>query len=433
MADTMWVFRRGGSVRWTASWCPDPSNPAKRRQATLPAQIKTERQAQAYANEHADELRARPVGSSRRAAPSAPDGKTIAELSDPFIALRTADERLAGSTVQDDASHMRCHIVKDLGSKRPDDLDVPTLRAWVRKKRDQKAPNTVYNIYNTLVAFLDACIGEHWMKGLINLARAEMVRAELPEKRPLVGRSQKLRIGLDVAQQLISSPLVPPDRRVRDLVDFVTGCRNGELSGCRRGDVHLKATIPAISIRRALQLKSRQGHAKIGPTKTLDSVRDMPLPPAGVEALQWWLDAGWERYTGIVPTDDAPLFPNRDGQFWRPKSAKHARKDLQRIGAPTHVDGHALTFNALRRSFINFLSAAGVPEDVRVRLMGHVPRSVGERHYNETDLAILAEAVAKIPLVWTPVCESDWTSCVKPRARSNRGPLPAQGLENEAI
>ena len=53
---------------------------------------------------------------------------------------------------------------------------------------------------------------------------------------------------------------------------------------------------------------------------------------------------------------------------------------------------------------LSCLTGAGVASDVRDRLMGHAGRSVGARHYTAADLAVMAEAVARIALVW-PVVE----------------------------
>src|SRR4051812_10112324 len=104
----------------------------------MPAHLKTKGQAKRYAEEHLEELTS--------AVPSAPKSRsispTVAELAPKWIELRKKDERKAWSTIKNNETHVNVHIIPDLGHQHVDELDEPTLRAWVRDLRGRTAANT---------------------------------------------------------------------------------------------------------------------------------------------------------------------------------------------------------------------------------------------------------------------------------------------------
>ncbi len=396
VAEREWLFKRKGATQWTYSWVPDDAAPTKRAQKLLPEEVRSERDAKRYVNQHRAELRA------SEAKRQTGRGKTVADLTEDWLKLRDNDERLAGSTVRDNRSHMKTHVLPALGTEIVSKLEAPRLRAFVRALRKSgAAPYTVRNVVATLTLFLDDIVSEGWVKMAVNPARQKAVRQEMPEAAPRAGRSQKLRIAdLEVGQRLVSADAVPVERRVRNLVALTTGERDGEIAGLLWSDIDLDARVPVVHVRKALQLKVRGGHAKMGKTKTKHSVRTLPLHPATVEALRWWLAVGWEDHVGAAPRPQDPLFPYSTGNAWRPQSAKFLRRDLEAVGAASAVDGFPLTFHATRRSFASWLNAAAVPEDARAHLLGHEPKEVGAKHYTEQDMDLLAEFVARIGLVW---------------------------------
>ncbi len=396
-----WVFKRAGSKRFTFSWAPNPETPQKRKQVLLPDDLRTEPQARIYARDHLGELtEAKPV--KRRAAA----GPTVGDFAERWLDYRRADTRRAGATVRDNASHVKKWILPALGATHVMEIDVPMLRKQVREWRGKMAPCTCRNVLSTLTSFLNEIVAEGWVVMNSNPAEHKAVRSELPEAVPLVGRSQKLRLSVATAQALIAGVnaagelVVPSERRVRYAVDLTGGYRDGEIAGLLWSGALLDANPPRIEVEGALQLKSRDGHAKPGKTKTRGSVRVVPLHPCAVAALRWWFSEGWEEHVGRKPRPEDYVFANEDGKSWRPRSAEFLRKDLEAIGEATHVSGHALTFHALRRTFPSMLADLGVPQDVRDRLMGHAGKGAGERHYTERELRVMAEHVNKIELEW---------------------------------
>lgn len=124
----------------------------------------------------------------------------------------------------------------------------------------------------------------------------------------------------------------------------------------------------------------------------------IPIHPLAAPELKRWKDDGWRALVGRAPTDADPIFPNPKGKAILPRSADLLREDLEAADLPSKFDGQPFEFNDLRHSFSTWLSSAGVPKETRDRLMGHVPQSVGERHYTATDLRLLEAAIARIVL-----------------------------------
>jgi integrase len=391
--DHEWISKRDG--RFSYIWAPDPALPAKHRHRTLPAHITSKVAAKAYVEAHREEMRA---GESVRRITT----PRVADLAPRWLVMREADERKAGSTVRDNVSHMKAHIVKQLGDLRVDELDRVNLRAFVRDLRGKVAPYTCRNVHTTLATFLDDIVSEGWAKLPFNPARTNDVRKELPDLRPLAGRSTILRLpDIGIAQELITNPVVPAERRVRYCVVLTTSLRDGEIAGLLVEDILFDRAPPVLTVKRALQLRVRGGNTALGGPKTVYSVRTLPLHCAASGALGWWLGHGRAFFcAGGPPRRGDMVFVSRFGKPWRPKSAAMLRTDLAAIGAPTQIDGHNLTFHALRRTCVTWLKAHGVPKDARDALLGHTPTDVAEKHYTDADMPLLAEYVGRLPLEW---------------------------------
>lgn len=407
-----WIFRRAGAKSWTFAWAPDPAQPSKRRQVTLPIDVRTKSQASIFVRENEEQLKS---GTTVARA----TGVTIRSLYEKFEKLYTKDERLAQATIGDAKSCLKTWVLPKLGDVSIDKLDVPAAREWLRWLRVQPtrgvtiAPYTVRNVVAAFAVLLDVVEGEGWAKlPAGNVARARAVRAELPEMMPRAGRSQKLRIKeTSLAQDLIDCEAVPMHRRVKYTVELTSGHRDGELLGFRWSDLDLDAKTPHGNTKKAIVQKHRDGWASRGKLKTLSAERVFPIHQAAVAALNEWKKEGWEQWVGRKPRAEDLVFPNAHGKAWRPRSAQQFREDAELAGLPVEVDGHPLTFHALRRSFASWLNAAAVPDEIISALLGHSPRGTARKHYTEQDLPALAEHVAKISLRWRSTSETSGGSC----------------------
>src|SRR5262249_49033035 len=107
-------------------------------------------------------------------------------------------------------------------------------------------------------------------------------------------------------------------------------------------------------------------------------------------------------------TDEAFLFPSLAQRLISPLS-KMFKKIMdrarieQRVIRERNAAGsgrsvNALTFHSLRHSFSSLLANAGISEETRMALTGHVTREQQQR-YTHRELAILRDAVAVLPRV----------------------------------
>lgn len=387
-----------------------------KRQVLAPAEIVTRKQAIAWAQAY---QRENPTAPRRRQ-----DGPTVRDVHERWLkirdGLRTAG-KLAKSTVQNNRTHLRAQILPTLGDTPLAAITIPLLRTWVRESL-RGAPITQHNVFSTLAQLLDDAIGEGWVRLPANPAHEPSVRGLLPPAKATT-KGVDLVFPLLTASELCNSPHVPAHRRVRYALAFTSGLRDGEISALRRCDVSQEL----IEVRHSLDYDRERGD-----TKTEGSVRILPTHPHAWRALAWWLEEGWALYTGREPGPTDPLFPNVSGGWSRPFSAKTLRGDLERIGAPTSVDGHPYAFRHTRTTFATWLRAAGVHRETIGKLLGHEGRSVTDRHYALAEMAELREAVQVIGLVITEVIAI--TSAAPDRlvfvAPPGRVELPTNGLGN---
>lgn len=374
---------------------PYSTEPGKWRQKTLPQEITTKRDAEAWAAAWASEM----IASGAEITTKKPaGGPTPRQLSEKWLGLREEAMRagkLAPATVQDNRTHMERHVLPYLGDTPIAAIEVPQLRAWVRTLRGKVSASRCRNIYSTLANFIEDCMAEGWISVGANIVRHKAVTKELPEAASTGGA---MVIPVEWVHALIESEKVPMERRVRYALAFTTGARDGELAGIRASDVELDASPPRMHIVRAVAVKGREGFATEKETKTKSSVRTVPLHPVAASLLRAWLDWGWERYVGRELRGKDFVFPRQDGEAGRPRSSDRIRDDLAELGLPTEIAGKRVLFKASRSTFVTWLAEAGVEEGIRQRLVGHSQSTVTSRHYTARELSVLHEAVGKLPL-----------------------------------
>lgn len=100
---------------------------------------------------------------------------------------------------------------------------------------------------------------------------------------PTVVKAPKVTLPTDRIRVLLESPTLPIERKARWAVAFSTGMRPQEYLALSWDDALL--TDHAIIVRRAL-VEVTPGHWIIGPTKTKESHRTIPVPPAVIELLK---------------------------------------------------------------------------------------------------------------------------------------------------
>jgi len=413
-----WNLYRRGDGQWVLSWRRGPNDWPEHR---VPREHRTERQAEKYVVLYLKSLRE--MAPTPPPPPAPKGGATIRGLAAQWEKLCTKNPKIKPATKKQHANTVDVHVLHypEVADVPVSDLGPATLRAWVRKIRDDgrvtlkrekvdgrtvttrvyggpMAPNTVGNVVNSLSALLDDAMAEEWVELPANPVKHVAVRREVPERVTRAGKHTIIHLSRAAAAKVITCEAVPEWRRVRLLLAVTSGMAEGELSGIKLDDLDLEAEIPTVKITKALALEGDDGYATASTTKTDNRVRQLPLHPATVKALRGWKASGWKTYVGRAPADHEPVFPNSAGAAWRPDSATLLREDLLAADLPSTYEGHNFTAHATRRSFATWLTEARVSTDTIKRLMGHAAAGVTAQHYAAQDLELLRDAVAMIAL-----------------------------------
>ena len=188
-------------------------------------------------------------------------------------------------------------------------------------------------------------------------------------------------MSIEVVEQLLRCSAVEVHRKVRYVLAFLTGLRDGEIAGLKFQDVFGGET-QVLSVNKQLRLEE-SGYRE-GPPKTDTSFRDVPLGALVLEAMQWWFDEGWAAYVGHKATLVDLVFPSPSGKPWRPRSSELLRADLYLAGLPTKFRGQiGFVFHRARGSFTSWLARRGTPFDLRRALLGHGAVGVTDGSYEE--------------------------------------------------
>ncbi len=412
------LYQRGG--QWVISFRVAPG---KWRETRVPREHRTERAAERYAlawlQAYRKELGERPAVAESED----PRGPTIRDLAQRWFELSERNPKLSPATRHQHVTCMTVHVLgyREVADVPIADLGPATLRAWLRKVRDDGkvtqrwetrdgqrvrtlvrggplAPFSCRNVVNSLTAFFADALAEEWIDLPANPMKHEAVRREVPEGVTLAGKHTIVHFSRPVAERLLTCPGVPEWRRVRVLVALTSGMAEGELAGLRFDDLDLDADVPIVRVTKALAQKGAGGWATLGRTKTENRVRTLPLHSLAVRSLKAWRATGWAKWVGHHPRPTDFLFPNEKGEGWRPDMAPMLRADLRAAGLPDQYEGNPFTAHATRRSFATWLTEAGVAESTIKRLMGHAGSGVTQQHYTAQTLATLKAAVETIRL-----------------------------------
>src|SRR4029077_8487293 len=249
----------------------------------------------------------------------------------------------------------------------------------VKTPRGMEPPagRTVHNVYSSLCAvFRDAAI-----EGAIEQSPCILTARQLGPKldKDREWRAAALFTRAEVVD-LISSPVIPWDRRVTYALELLTGNRPGE-SASLRWRHYDAAKTPLGSLTIAHALNSKVGVVK--GTKT-DAVKVVPVHPVLAAILAEWKLSGWEKMVGRAPKPDdliGPLPPEDAGA--RPKRVgaepfrttyysgrRWRERDLPALGwrARRHYDTRSTFITlALEDGAAPEITKPGVPHPRRAR------------------------------------------------------------------
>ena len=386
------VYQRGDSGDWMLRF----KDGEKWRDKRIPrdAGVRTKRAAEDWAREWLRE----------QAATTSPSQSTVADYLDRWVEHREKNPKVRASTLANNKGHLELHVKPALGASLLSQLRPKQVRDFVvglrtktvtpRGAKSSQTPrplaaHTIRNIVATLRDALDDAVGEELIPS--NAARAALVSAEIPAAETRAGENVIVHLSIAEAQRLLKSEKPPEERRVRYLLAFTSGMRDGELAGLTWAD------LDDSTVRVAKQVSTRA--LKVTRPKTKHAHRVLPLHSLAADALKTWKSHGWILLVGRQPQPTDPVFADEHGHPHRPRSAELLREDLEAAGCPTKYAGeYPIDFHATRRSFASWLEANEVPGDIVDRLLGQAGKSVRKRHYSATDLEVMRKAIETIRL-----------------------------------
>jgi integrase len=322
-------------------------------------------------------------------------GPTLKQAADNFIINRRDFKRRSGGMVADYRETLNS-LITVIGNPVLRDITSKDMRAFrdkmlvVRKfwnradKRDLRAappeerlhPSTVIKMIRNISTFFRWAVKEEI------LDRNPMISVDLPT-RPREHTPPPPR---ELADQLCTLP--HPRSKIVGVLEWevlpwfyrYTGARLGEVTQLTAEDVIIEHGVRCLRMlteKTTLRAASRQG------AKT----RLVPVHPRLVPHL----DRALERHpTGsLFPLVgnrwDQQLGQHRPGNEWSRMYNRNAKKVWDQM----HV-------HCWRSYVVTETARAGIPEEVRMRLVGHVTRTV-HQGYNAVDISRLKEAVEAIP------------------------------------
>jgi integrase len=323
----------------------------------------------------------------------------------PMTVRRFADAWIAGRrreglwSVDDDASRLKLHALPRLGELvlrevRPRHLQelFQVLRAKVGGSKEQLAPRTVRHVYGALHAMFEAAVAEE----LIDTNPCVLKKSQLPKKSD---KDPAWRAGAvftrEEVQLLLSSPVVPADRRAVYALMFVGGLRFGEVAALRWR--HLLADVAPLG--KLVIASSYSTKKRVEKGVKTDRPREMPVHPVLAELLTHWRTKGWSLLVGREPGADDLIVPSREGVN---RNSNHGlarlHEDLERLGLRPRRQHDA------RRTFITLARADGARGEV-LEWCTHTPKGDIIDQYTSLPWGTFCEEVAKLRLTLPPLPE----------------------------
>jgi integrase len=252
-------------------------------------------------------------------------------------------------------------LMNECGWKLLRDVTAASFIAW--RAEQTLAPKTVNDYQDAIGALLN------WLKQTdrINVNPLERVgKVDGRGRRTFVRRA----FTDDELKRLIQ---VSGPRGIVYTVAAKTGLRHGELLKLQWGDLDFDGSVPVVRVR-AATTKNRK-----------DAV--IPLAADVVEALRAWRPEESRSTSLVFPR----MVPNRH----------RVTEDLEAAGIERWRDGKKVDFHALRTTFVTNLQRAGISRRVAMELARHSDSRLTDRVYTDESALLTADAIAKLPQVWS--------------------------------
>lgn len=268
------------------------------------------------------------------------------------------------------------HVSQEIGKVRLSDLR-PT---HVEKVRDRLlarglAPQTVSDVLRVLSQALSRAEA----RGLVgrNPADPSLVH------RPVGERAAFTVIDASLGASILTAVAGADPWDAATHLALGLGLRREEVLGLRWDDVD-----DAVHVRRTLT--AADGSFHFGPPKSAAGRRDLPMPDFVARALHRHRVAQGERLLPIGLPRPELVVDNGIGEPWQPATFSGAWGDWAK------AQGFAgITFHGLRHGAATLLLAAGVPDTVAMRTMGHADTRILAR-YQDVVSELQRDAAARM-------------------------------------
>jgi integrase len=256
-------------------------------------------------------------------------------------------------SAKDDEVRLK-HVQKDL-----DELDMRDIRprhleeAINRLKREKKlAPRSIRHIGGVLSVLFRSAYAED----VIPANPLPFRRGILPAKKDAKPAWRATAVfAREEVELLISSPLVPDERRMRYALFFLTGCRLGEVSDRRWRDYDdAREPLGCLHVHSSFNTKRQESKE----TKT-GVVRLVPVHPVLARALAAWRKGGAVKLLGHEPRPDDLVVPGPGGKHLTTSVGwKRLAEDLRTLSLRPR------RLHDARRAFVSLALTDGARGDI---------------------------------------------------------------------
>ncbi len=372
--------------------------------------------------EHAERIRAALQARAEKAGTTpglARDGRAkLRELVDPWMKIR---KTRGVRTAKNEHAHLVNHVLPTLGEMAVADVEPwHVIEVLDALKASEKASRSIRNVATSARCLWDELVE----RKVVTSNPWAAARKHLPK---IVDSDSAWRdeawFRAEEVELLISSPEIPPDRRMVNALIFLSGMRVGECFGLKWK--HYDPTAQPLG-------RFTLSHNYLGPSKT-DRARHAPVHPTLAAMLAEWRLTHWPRLYGRTPGPDDLIVPGPAAQvsqanpeppvldvnatpskrpMWHDSNfRKRFYEDLAKLGLPVLV-GNGKRGRSPHCARATFLTL-GVDDGARLEVLDRAVHTVGkgstaERHYLRTFWPTLCAEVSKLRIRRLPeaVCQS---------------------------
>lgn len=309
---------------------------------------------------------------------------------------RRDDEKVWGS--EHELGLLKFHVFSELGHMRLADVRPNNIRALVKTlktKRHSKtkekpagteySPRSIRNIVAVVRSLFEDAVADE----LIEVSPCILKSGDMPA---IADADPEWRDEAEFTRNevrlLISSALLPWNRRIWWALGFFTGMRTGEIAALRWRHLRTKETPLA---RLDVVGSYNAVHKRVKSTKTRRP-RHVPVHPTLFALLEEWRSEGWAEMNGRKPEPDDLIVTNERGGFLSDVNTKKTRpRDLRKLGLRVR------RFHDARSTFITLGTTDGA-EEIWLERVTHNAKGTVVNQYRRKNWLKMCEAVTCLQL-----------------------------------